>query len=119
LVPELKGFYVDPDWHGTGVAATLMGRCISWFTSIGARVLHQRIWVCVFSFQWLHFEQDVFLVTFRDNERARRFYGKHGWHFEGFTEPRVYEDVTCDIVILWRRRDFAPAQFEFAQSKSL
>lgn len=41
---ELWRFYVDPAWHGRGVAATLMGACAEAAVARGARTLWLGVW---------------------------------------------------------------------------
>jgi GNAT superfamily N-acetyltransferase len=61
---ELHALYVDPDRWGTGVAAAL-------HAALGLR--------------------DATLIVLAGNTRARRFYEKHGWTFDGDDDPRDFE----------------------------
>ncbi len=60
---EVFAFYVHPTAWGTGVAAAMMSRCISFLRSEG----YPSAWLWVL----------------RDNPRARAFYDKAGWTFTG------------------------------------
>lgn len=59
LSAELRQLYVLAPWQGAGVAATLMGWAIDAARADGAA--------------------DLYLSVFVDNERARRFYRRHGF----------------------------------------
>ena len=61
---ELHALYVDPDRWGTGVAAAL----------------HAALDLTAAT-----------LVVLAGNARARRFYEKQGWTFDGDDEPRDFE----------------------------
>lgn len=61
---ELHALYVDPDRWGTGVAAAL----------------HAALDLTAAT-----------LIVLAGNARARRFYEKHGWVFDGDDEPRDFE----------------------------
>ncbi len=54
-----------------------MGRCSSWFLPLAPGYRTNASGLC-FLIAVLWFEQDVFLVTFRDNERAWSFCGVAG-----------------------------------------
>src|SRR5205823_1752293 len=56
---ELSKIYVLPEAHGTGTAASLMASSIEWAGSVGAA--------------------GVWLGVNQQNERAQRFYAKHGF----------------------------------------
>jgi GNAT superfamily N-acetyltransferase len=60
---EVEQVFVDPDRHGTGVAAPLLAAAERQVAAAG----HGVAWLAV--------------VT--GNARARRFYEKHGWHDAG------------------------------------
>jgi len=66
---ELSKFYLAPDRHGSGVAATLMAATLSEAAATGA------------SFCWLGVNQQ--------NERAGRFYAKQGFEVVGVKRFRV------------------------------
>lgn len=56
---EVNRFYVDEQWHGRGLARSLMDACDRWAASAG----HDTLWLCVFA----------------ENRRAQRFYRKMGF----------------------------------------
>lgn len=60
---ELSKMYVTSDLHRTGAASALMGAGLEWAAQQGARV--------------------VWLGVNKGNERARRFYAKHGFEVVG------------------------------------
>lgn len=73
---ELGRFYVDAAWHGRGIAATLM-------QAVAAEARHRGA-------------EQIWLVVWADNERAKAFYIKHGFTKVG-TAPyqiggRIYDD---------------------------
>lgn len=77
---ELSKMYVLPDSHGAGVAAALM-----------AAALHQAITLdakCV----WLGVNQE--------NERAQRFYAKHGFSVSGTKTFRLGARLESDYVMV-------------------
>ncbi len=65
--------YVDPDAQGSGVGRSLMAEAAAWFRSEG--LSEATLWV------------------FEANDRARGFYGRHGWSPDGGTrvEPEFGE----------------------------
>jgi RimJ/RimL family protein N-acetyltransferase len=67
----LHGFYVLPEWWGTGVAEELHAAAVE----AGVR----RLW-CL-----------------EDNHRARRFYEKHGWRENGETQAVAYPPHPLDV----------------------
>jgi GNAT superfamily N-acetyltransferase len=60
---EVEQVFVDPQSHGTGVAAPLLAAAEQQVAAAG----HDVAWLAVVV----------------DNARARAFYEKHGWHDEG------------------------------------
>lgn len=56
---ELQQIYVLSDWHGTGVAEKLMEWAVSTAGDLGAA--------------------EIYLTVFDHNERAKRFYSRHGF----------------------------------------
>lgn len=77
---ELSKIYVLPDHHGAGVATALMGAAVRCAASGGAR--------CV----WLGVNQT--------NERAQRFYGKHGFTVGGTRTFTVGTQLENDFVMV-------------------
>lgn len=81
---ELSKMYVLPDAHGAGIAAALMRASLTAAQTLGA--------VCV----WLGVNQE--------NQRAQRFYGKHGFTRAGTKTfqlgARIEHDyvMTCALV---------------------
>lgn len=76
---ELSKMYVLADHHGTGAAAALMGSALTWAADSGA--------ACV----WLGVN--------RGNERAQRFYRKHGFAVVGDRTFRLGRGLECDFVM--------------------
>ena len=62
---ELYGIYVDPKWWGRGPSAALMDEALAWLAS---RFPAATLW------------------TLERNGRARRFYERCGWLFDGTTK---------------------------------
>lgn len=60
---ELRQFYILSDWHGSGLAATMMADVIAAARARGA--------------------MDLVLSVFVDNHRARRFYERYGFERVG------------------------------------
>ena len=60
---ELQQIYVLSDWHGTGVAQELMAWVISTASGLGS--------------------EELYLTVFDHNDRAKRFYGRCGFHEVG------------------------------------
>lgn len=84
---ELSKLYVLPEFHG-GPAAELMQRCIDWATRCGAPAL------------WLGVN--------RHNERAQRFYRRHGFEVTGTRSFQVGEALESDFVMERRLPDSRP-----------
>ena len=70
---EVFALYVDPSFWGTSVATALLTRATELLRDRG----HHR----------------AGLWTFEDNSRARRFYEREGWVFDGTRETNTYGDV--------------------------
>ena len=66
-VGEVYGFYLHPDHWGSGLADELMDASISALIDDGWTTA--RLWVLA------------------ENARARSFYERHGWRFDGETQP--------------------------------
>jgi ribosomal protein S18 acetylase RimI-like enzyme len=77
---ELSKMYVLPDGHGAGVSAALMTAALQHATDLGA--------TCV----WLGVNQQ--------NERAQRFYTKHGFSINGTRTFRLGAGVENDYVMV-------------------
>jgi ribosomal protein S18 acetylase RimI-like enzyme len=77
---ELSKCYVLPDAHGGDVAATLMDASVAHAREIGAR--------CV----WLGVNQE--------NERAQRFYRKHGFEVTGTKTFQLGARTESDYVLV-------------------
>jgi ribosomal protein S18 acetylase RimI-like enzyme len=77
---ELSKCYVLPDAHGAGVAAALMTATLEHAAALGA--------VCT----WLGVNQQ--------NQRAQRFYAKHGFEVTGTKTFRLGEGVEQDYVMV-------------------
>ena len=77
---ELSKVYVLPDDHGSGVAAALMATAIERSHGLDA--------VCI----WLGVN--------RENQRAQRFYAKHGFQVTGTKTFRLGEHVANDYVMV-------------------
>lgn len=77
---ELSKMYVLAHRHGTGVAGLLMSHAIRYATAAGAR--------CV----WLGVNQQ--------NQRAQRFYGKHGFTVAGTKTFTLGAHVEHDYVMV-------------------
>ena len=78
-VVELSKIYVLPDHHGAGVAAALMNAAVGRAATTGAR--------CI----WLGVNQN--------NQRAQRFYGKHGFTVAGTKTFAVGAHLENDFVM--------------------
>ncbi|HEV2621841.1 MAG TPA: GNAT family N-acetyltransferase [Frateuria sp.] len=78
---ELQQIYVLSSWHGKGVAEALMHWAVDEALARGARSLY--------------------LTVFDHNERAKRFYARHGFAEVGHCEFRLGDQVYDDRV--WRR----------------
>jgi GNAT superfamily N-acetyltransferase len=79
---ELQQIYVLAHWHGKGVAETLMGWAIERARERGA--------------------PQLYLTVFDHNERAKRFYARHGFAEVGHCEFRLGGQVYDDRV--WCRQ---------------
>jgi ribosomal protein S18 acetylase RimI-like enzyme len=77
---ELSKMYVMPSHHRTGAAAALMGSGINWASQCGAVV--------------------VWLGVNRNNERAQRFYRKHGFRVTGTRTFRLGSSDESDFVMV-------------------
>lgn len=77
---ELSKMYVLPDGHGSGISAALMGTAIERARNLDA--------ACV----WLGVN--------RENERAQRFYAKHGFNVTGTKTFQLGEHVENDYVMV-------------------
>jgi GNAT superfamily N-acetyltransferase len=78
---ELQQIYVRPDWHGTGVAEALMRWAIDTAREDGA--------------------PELYLTVFDHNERAKRFYARHGFAEVGRCTFTLGDRVDDDRI--WRR----------------
>lgn len=79
---ELQQIYVLPDWHGSGVAERLMQWGLSEARSSGA--------------------PELYLTVFDHNERAKRFYTRHGFEEVGNCTFQLGDRIDDDRI--WRRR---------------
>ncbi len=77
---ELSKCYVLPDVHGGKVAATLMDASVGFARDLGAR--------CV----WLGVNQE--------NQRAQRFYRKHGFEISGTKTFQLGARIESDYVLV-------------------
>ena len=77
---ELSKMYVLPDGHGSGVSAALMTAAIEHAEAVGAACL------------WLGVNQE--------NQRAQRFYSKHGFLISGTKTFRLGENLENDYVMV-------------------
>lgn len=73
---EIARFYVDPAWHGRGVAPRLMQACLRRIREAGG--------------------DSVWLSVWQENGRAIRFYEKEGWRRIGTRSFRMGDDVQQD-----------------------
>jgi GNAT superfamily N-acetyltransferase len=71
----LHGFYVRPEWWGTGVADELHDAALAELAGCPER----RLWVL------------------SENHRARRFYEKHGWRLNGETRVVPFPPNPIDV----------------------
>ena len=78
---ELQQIYVLSAWHGKGVAETLMHWAVGEALARGA--------------------PSLYLTVFDHNERAKRFYARHGFSEVGHCAFRLGDQVYDDRV--WRR----------------
>lgn len=77
---ELSKLYVLPDRHGAGVAAALMDAAMTRGTDLGATCM------------WLGVNQE--------NQRAQRFYAKHGFTINGTKTFHLGARVEKDLVMV-------------------
>ena len=77
---ELSKMYVLPDWHGSGAAGLLMQAGIAWAEAGGAGAV------------WLGVNQG--------NQRAQRFYRKHGFDTVGARTFRLGANLEDDFVMV-------------------
>ena len=77
---ELSKMYVLPDDHGRGVSAALMTATVERARALDAGC--------------------VWLGVNRENQRAQRFYAKHGFHVSGTKTFRLGEQVENDYVMV-------------------
>ena len=75
-------FYVDPDRQSEGIGALLLER-------VKTELAEIRLW------------------TLQANAGARRFYERHGFRVEEFTDGSANEEQLPDVRYRWRRRDEA------------
>ena len=78
---NLYQLYVDPEWHGRGVAAVLMDWVIATARAQGA--------------------QDLWLSVFTDNHRARAFYRRYGFievmPYKFMVGTQADDDIICRL----------------------
>lgn len=79
---ELQQIYVLADWHGSGVAERLMQWGLSEARASGAT--------------------ELYLTVFDHNERAKRFYARHGFEEVGRCTFQLGDRIDDDRI--WRRR---------------
>jgi GNAT superfamily N-acetyltransferase len=84
---ELQQLYVLSPWHGSGVAETLMQWAVATARADGARQLY--------------------LTVFEHNERAKRFYTRHGFVDVGHYPYRIGDRVDEDRI--WCKSLACPA----------
>lgn len=84
---EIQRFYVDPEFHGVGIAFTLMQACMHTARAGGGRTLWLGVW--------------------ERNRRAIRFYEKCGLLDVGSHAFVLGSDVQCDRVMQCDLRDTA------------
>ena len=77
---ELSKVYVAADHHGVGAAAALMQACLDWAEAAGAT--------------------SVWLGVNQENERAQRFYRKHGFVVTGTRTFRLGPSTENDFVMV-------------------
>ena len=77
---ELSKMYLLADFHRTGAAAALMRAGLAWAADVGARA--------------------VWLGVNRANERAQRFYRKHGFDIAGARTFRLGYALEEDFVMV-------------------
>jgi ribosomal protein S18 acetylase RimI-like enzyme len=79
---ELSKMYVLPDGHGAGISATLMDSALKHAHDMAAK--------------------SVWLGVNQENQRAQRFYTKHGFTINGTKTFRVGEHIENDYVMVRR-----------------
>lgn len=79
---ELQQIYVLADWHGSGVAERLMQWGLAEARASGA--------------------PEVYLTVFDHNQRAKRFYTRHGFEEVGNCTFQLGDRIDDDRI--WRRR---------------
>ena len=79
---ELQQIYVLSPWHGTGVAERLMAWSLATARAQGA--------------------PEIYLTVFDHNERAKRFYARHGFADVGHCTFQLGERIDDDRI--WRAR---------------
>lgn len=77
---EVSKMYVRTDYHRSGASAALMRAGIAWAEQYGAAA--------------------VWLGVNRDNERAQRFYRKHGFQIGGTRTFRLGSSQQADFVMV-------------------
>ncbi|MEP7096678.1 MAG: GNAT family N-acetyltransferase [Dokdonella sp.] len=78
---ELQQLYVASDWHGTGIADELMRRAVESARGLAA--------------------SELYLTVFDHNERAKRFYARHGFEEVGRCTFQLGDRVDDDRI--WRK----------------
>jgi ribosomal protein S18 acetylase RimI-like enzyme len=79
---ELQQLYVAPEWQGRGVADRLMGWSLATASAVAA--------------------PEIYLTVFDHNERAKRFYARHGFEEVGRCTFQLGDRIDDDRI--WRRR---------------
>jgi ribosomal protein S18 acetylase RimI-like enzyme len=82
-IAYLDYIQVKMEWIGKGVGHKLIQKCIKWVEEKGARILYTE--------------------TEKNNERANKFYQKHGFKITGSIPDYYQEEI--DAVILVRKLD--------------
>lgn len=77
---ELRQLYVDHDWHGSGVAATLMAWALD-------RAFARQC-------------ETVYLSVYAENFRARRFYERHGFRVIGTYKFMVGQQADEELIMM-------------------
>jgi ribosomal protein S18 acetylase RimI-like enzyme len=77
---ELVRFYIAREWHGRGLAQSLMAACIEEARQRGGRALWLAVW--------------------RENARAIAFYRKSGFDISGMTRFRLGSQVQDDHLMI-------------------
>ena len=79
---ELQQIYLLPAWHGTGVANALVEWAVGTASALRAT--------------------ELYLTVFEHNERAKRFYTRHGFEDVGQCKFQLGDRIDDDRI--WRRR---------------